>query len=174
VPEIAATEDGVKTTLIVHVAPAAKVLGDIGQVFVWLKFVLVVIELIVSETFWTFLSVNVFAELLKPKATLPAFQLPGDNVTGATPVPLKLIVWELPVVELSVTMIELVKAPSAEGLNVTLIVQDVFWASPVPPIGQPLASEKGALGIEMLLITSGAVPVLVRRTDLTELVVPTA
>jgi hypothetical protein len=174
VPEIAATEDGVKTTLIIHVAPAAKVLGDVGQLFVWLKFVLVVIELIVSETFWTFLSVNVFAELLKPKATLPAFQLPGDNVTGATPVPLKLIAWELPVVELSVTMIELMKVPRAVGLKVALNVQNAFGASDPGERGQLSVFEKGALGGVMLVITRGAVPVLVRRTDLAELVVPTA
>lgn len=42
---------GEKTTLIEQVPPAARVLGDIGQLFAWLKFPLAVIELMVIGTF---------------------------------------------------------------------------------------------------------------------------
>jgi hypothetical protein len=82
VPETAPREDGVKTILIAHVAPAAKVLGDVGQVFVWLKFALVEIEVIVRGTFWTFLRVTVLAALLLPKVIFPKDMLEGDRVTG--------------------------------------------------------------------------------------------
>lgn len=81
-PETAPREDGVKTTLMVQVPPAGKVLDGAGQVFVWLKFALAVIEVIVRGTFWTFLRVTVFAELLLPKVVLPKGTLEGDRVTG--------------------------------------------------------------------------------------------
>ena len=84
--------------------------------------------------------------------------------------PLRLIVCGLPLA-LSEMLIEPLKAPMVEGLNVTLILQDVFCAREP---GQSLLSTKGALGGVMLLITSDAVPVLVSRTVLVELVVPTA
>jgi len=69
VPETAPKEEGEKTTLIEQVAPAAKVLGEVGQLFVWLKLALGVIEVIVRGTFWTFLRVKAFGELLFPKVT---------------------------------------------------------------------------------------------------------
>src|SRR3984893_4729163 len=65
---------------------------------------------------------------------------------------------------------ELLKAPGAVGLKVTLIVQDLFWASGAE---QPLVSEKGAPGCETLEITRDAVPVFLRTTDFVE-VFPTA
>lgn len=68
-------------------------------------------------------------------------------------------------------LIEPLKVPVADGLNVTLIVQNALGAS-VPE--QLLLSKKGALGGVMLVIARVVVPVLVRRTDLAELVVPTA
>src|ERR1700730_14898202 len=65
---------------------------------------------------------------------------------------------------------ELLKAPGAVGLKVTLIVQDLFWATGAE---QPLVSEKGAPGCETLEITRDAVPVFLRTTDFVE-VFPTA
>jgi len=70
-PAYAMAEDGVKTTLIAQEAPAANVLVGAGQLFVWVKLALAPIEVIVRGTFWTFLSVNVFATLLKPRGTFP-------------------------------------------------------------------------------------------------------
>jgi hypothetical protein len=172
-PETAPWEDGEKTRLIEHVRPAARVLGDVGQLFVWRKFALGVIELIVRGTFWTFLRVMVFAELLLPRVTLPKLMLPGDKFTGWAPVPLRLIVCGLPLA-LSAMLIELLKVPGLVGLKVTPIVQCAVGASDAGDRGQLSVSEKGALGCETLAITSGAFPVLVRRTDLTELVVPIA
>jgi len=72
---------------------------------------------------------------------------------------------------LSAMPIESLKTPRADGPNVTLILQNALWAR---ELGQSLLSTKGALGGVMLVITSGAVPVLVRRTVLAELVVPAA
>jgi len=176
VAEAAPREEGVNTRLIEHVAPAAKVLGDMGQVlFVWVKgkTALAVIELIVSETFWTFFSVKILGELLLPRVILPKLYVPGDKVTGWTPVPVRLIVCGL-LLALSVMLIELLgAAPGAVGLNVTLIVQNLFRASDAGDRGQSSVSEKGALGIEIVVITRAVVAVLVRRTDFME-VVPTA
>ena len=100
----------------------------------------------------------------------------GDKVTGATPIPVKSIVCELPVVELSVMTMELVKVPMAVGLNDTLILQDLLLASVKAGIGHaPVGSitEKGALGCEMLVMASGAVPVFLSVTVFA-VVVPTA
>jgi hypothetical protein len=88
------------------------------------------------------------------------------------PVPLRLIVWGL-LLALSVMVIEPVYGPRAEGLNVTLIVQNVCGASEAGDSRQLSLSEKGALGREMLVITRGALPEFVRRTGFVE-VVPAA
>ena len=71
VPVVAMAEDGVKMTLMEQVAPAANMLVGAGQSLVWLKLALVPIEVMVRGTFWTFLSVKDFAELLKPSGTFP-------------------------------------------------------------------------------------------------------
>lgn len=160
-----------------HVAPAASMLVGAGQSLVWLKLALTPIEAIVRGTFWTFLSVKVSdGELLKPRGTFPKLWLPGDNVTGATPFPVKLIVWELPVVELSIMTMELAKVPIAVGLNDTVILHDLLLASVKAGVGHAPAgsiTEKGALGCEMLLMASGTVPVFLSVTDFV-VVVPTA
>lgn len=77
---------------------------------------------------------------------------------------------------LSVMEIDPVMLPLLAGLKTTLIVQCAFGANAAGVNGQLLLSEKGerAPGGVILEITRGAVPVLVRRTDLTELVVSTA
>ena len=73
---------GVKTKLIEQVPPAANVLGASGQLFVWLKFALALIELMVRGTFWTFFSVMVLAVLLFPKVMFPKERLLGESATG--------------------------------------------------------------------------------------------
>jgi hypothetical protein len=82
VPEVVPRAGGVKTTLIEQVPPVAKVLGDIGQLFVWLKSALELIELMVRGTFWAFFRVKVLAALLLPKAMLPKEKLLGERATG--------------------------------------------------------------------------------------------
>jgi hypothetical protein len=81
VPEVVPKADGAKTTLIKQVAPAARVLGGIGQLFVSLKLPVAVIELMARATFSPFLRVTDFEELF-PKVTLPKARLLGDKVTG--------------------------------------------------------------------------------------------
>jgi hypothetical protein len=82
VPEFAPRADGAKTTLIEQVPPAANVPGDIGQVFVWLKFPLAVIDPMDRGMFCPFLRAMVFGALELPKVILPNERLAGDNVTG--------------------------------------------------------------------------------------------
>jgi hypothetical protein len=125
-PETTPREDGEKTTLIEHVPPAAKMLGTVPQVFVWLKFALGVIDLIVRGTFWTFVRMMVFAALLLPKVTLPkARPARGAKVTAWTPVPLSGIPLLKPTEpEEAKIAIELETVPVEVGLNPAVIVQN--------------------------------------------------
>jgi len=77
---------------------------------------------------------------------------------------------------LSAIEIDPIMLPVLTGLKTTLMVQCAFGAKTAGESGQLWLIEKGegALGGVILEITRGAVPVLVRRADLTELVVPTA
>jgi hypothetical protein len=133
VPEVVPKAGGVKTTLIEQVPPAAKVLGASGQLFVWLKFALALIELMVKGMFWTFFSVMVFAELLFPNVMLPKERLPGESPTGLTPVPLRGTAREEGVPE-SVTVSVPEMAPTAAGVNVKEIVQDLPAARDEPQV----------------------------------------
>src|ERR1700731_2945919 len=67
-------------------------------------------------------------------------------------------------------VIEPLNGPRAEGLNVTLIVQNACGASEAGDAGQLLVCEKGALGCEMLVIKRAAVPEFVRRTGFVDMV----
>ena len=75
---------------------------------------------------------------------------------------------------MSAMEIDPLKLPVVAGANVAVIVQYAWLASEAGVRGQLSLSEKGALGADMLLITRGAVPVFVRRTDRAALVVPMA
>jgi hypothetical protein len=78
--------------------------------------------LIASATFWRFVNVTVLAELVVPTITAPKLKLLVESVTGALPVPARLIVCGL-VIALSVSVRTAVAAARAVGLNVTATVQ---------------------------------------------------
>lgn len=132
------------------------------------------IELMVRAALSPLRRVTVFVELL-PKDTFPKERGSGDKVTGSTPVPLKPMLCGLPGA-LSAIDIDPVMLLALAGLKTALMVQCAFGAKATGESGQLLLTEKGegALGGVILEMTRGAAPVLVRRTDLTELVVPTA
>ena len=92
----------------------------------------------------------------------------GDNVTAATPVPLKLTVCGL-FDALSVIVTVPVAAPVAAGENVTEIEHFLPAATELP---QVVVSEKLPLTV-MLVIVSVAVPVFVRVRPRVAEVVPT-
>ena len=173
VPEVVPKAGGVKTTLIEQVPPAAKVLGDIGQLFVWLKFALALIELMVKGMFWTFFSVMVFAELLFPNVMLPKERLPGESETGLTPVPLRDTAREDGVPE-SVIVSVPETATKAVGVNVTVIVlnfpaaseepQVVLLTAKGPPVPAVMPIMETAAVVLLVIVALFAVLVLLTAT----------
>ena len=87
-----------------------------------------------------------------------------------TPLPVRLIVWGLPVA-LSLTVTAPVRVPVVVGVKFTLVVQLVPGASEVPQVPNP-ARAKSPLGV-MLLIVMVVLPVLVSVETCAALVVPT-
>ena len=90
-----------------------------------MKSPLAVILASVSAPLPVFVRVTGCAELVVPTGRLPNARLAGERLTtGAVlvPVPERLTVWGLPLA-LSATLSAAVRAPLAEGVNVTLIVQ---------------------------------------------------
>jgi uncharacterized membrane protein (DUF485 family) len=71
-----------------------------------------------------FVNVIVFAALVLFKPWLPKAKVAADSVTCATPVPVRAADWGLLPV-LSVTIRVAVSAISVDGVNVTLLVQEV-------------------------------------------------
>ena len=91
---------GLKLTESVQLAPAASVLGLIGQVFVWPKSAAFVppspIAVIVSAALPEFVRVTVWAAPLVPTARDPKPRLVGENDTAGaavTPVPVSVSRW---------------------------------------------------------------------------------
>jgi len=94
------------------------------------------------------------------------------DVDTATPDPVRLAVWGLPVA-LSVTVTAAVLAPDAVGLNVTLIVQLAPAATDAPHV---LLWEKSPLLVPVtavLLMVTAELVLLVRVSVWPALVVPT-
>jgi len=110
--------------------------------------------------------------LVVPMSRVAKVREPGDTVTAEVPVPLRLTACGLPAA-LSVTCSEAVRVPRPVGVNCTLMVQFEPAAKVAPHV---VVRENSALLAPvnpMLLIVSGALPVLVRVTTCAELVVPT-
>lgn len=90
------------------------------------------IAVIVSDVVPTFVSVTVFAALVKPRATVPKFKLVAESF-AVVPSPLNGTVCGLPVA-LSVILTDALRVPLAAGLNVTLIVQLALAANELPQV----------------------------------------
>jgi hypothetical protein len=156
---------GVNVVLIVHLPLAARVAL---QVLVWAKSPVVAMLEIVTAVLRLLVSVKITGVLVVPKVTLPNPRTVGDNVTGSTPVPVKVAACGLlPAFPLTVKVP--VAPPVVLGVNVMLIVHLVPAPSPLP---QVLVCPKGTLAA-MLEMVSLAVPVLVNVILLTPLVVAT-
>jgi hypothetical protein len=127
---------GVNVTEIAQVAPAANVLGDSGQVVdACAKSPEVEIPEIVSGIVWLFFRVTLFLALAVPISWLAKVRLAGDKLTGAVPVPLKVVVcgeFET----LSLTVRVPVRPPSAVGVKVTEILQLSLPANVPGDMGQ--------------------------------------
>jgi hypothetical protein len=121
----------------------------------------------------------IFLLAVVPTPTLPKFKVVVERLACGTPAPVSLMTCGLPEDELSKTETVAVKDPVAVGPKVKLMVQEALGTTEkLPVVGQGLVplfgSAKGALGAVMPVTVRAAVPVLVRRTDLAALVVPTA
>ena len=78
--------------------------------------------------------VIVCAELVVPEGRLPKARLVGERPTAAAaPVPERLTVWGLPLA-LSATLRVAARAPPAEGVKVTVIVQCAPAATELPQL----------------------------------------
>src|SRR5437870_3912018 len=134
---------GVKVTLMVQFAPAAKVAGLVGQalapVLVAAKSPEAANELIVKAAVPVFVSVTVIGVLVVASGWLPKPSLVGANPTpGAVPFPLSVMICGLPPA-LSVSDSVPVRAPEAVGVKVTLMVQFAPAAKVAGLVGQALA-----------------------------------
>src|SRR5215813_4585468 len=111
---------GVNVTLIVQAAPAR---SEVPQLLVWPKFVLAVIDVIVSVVEPMFVNVTGWAGLVVPTVCEAKVRLPGASVTpDVTPVPSRLTSCGL-LGALSVMERLAVIVPPVVGENVTLMVQ---------------------------------------------------
>jgi hypothetical protein len=148
---------GVKVTLIVQLAPAAKLAP---QVLAWMKSppLAPVMEMpvIVRVAVPLLVKVSVWAPLLLPTATPLKLMLVPDRVTaGATPLPVSDTLSGLSIA-LSVIVTEAVRAPTAVGVKFTAMVQLAPAATELPHV---LAWAKSLLSIPviaMLAMVSGA------------------
>jgi hypothetical protein len=175
---------GVKVTLIVQLALAAKV--PVGlQAFVplasakLLLFVPVIEKLVkVTGPVPVLATVTLCAGLVEFTGCEANVRLLGVTVTVAepfAPVPVSVIVCGLPV-RLSAMLTAAVRVPAAVGLNVTLIEQFALAASVAGLSGQVLVSAKSGLFVPLTVIAvmvNAAVPLLVNVTLCAALVVPT-
>ena len=179
VPERAPTAVGANVTLIVHVAPAARVVGLIGHAFtpvlVSAKSPEAAMVLIVKGPVPVFFRLTGCAALVVVSIWPLNVKLVGVSPTlgAATPVPVSGTVCGLPAA-LSVTASVPVRVPSAVGVNVTLIVHVAPAARVAGLIGHALApvlvSAKSPEAA-MVLIVKGPVPVFFRVTGCAALVV---
>jgi hypothetical protein len=134
--------DGVKTTVRVQEALAAKVLGDRGQVVVSLKSpplapvgcgMLVIVKL----AFPVLVRVTDCEGLATPTDWLPKVRLVAERLTAApVPVPVRLTFCVLPaaLLSLSVMVNVAVRVAGAAGVRVTLMVQLLLAATALPQV----------------------------------------
>src|SRR5207302_960993 len=143
VPVRAPEAVGVKVTLMVQFAPAAKVAGLVGQalapVLVAAKSPEAANELIVKAAVPVFVSVTVIGVLVVASGWLPKPRLVGANPTpGAVPFPLSVMICGLPPA-LSASDSFLLDALPIVGVKVTLMVQFAPAAKVAGLVGQALA-----------------------------------
>jgi hypothetical protein len=181
-PLFAPSLPGVKVTLTVQLAPADNIAGNAPQLLpVCTNCVaspLIPRLLSVSDAVPLFLTVRVCV-LEVPSACGPKSNLPEETASVATPpVPLPISATTVDPTLCAIERLALF-IPSLVGVNVTFSVQFAPAARVAGKSGQPLdvgevtANCCGEPDIEMLLISSAAVPPLLRVSVRGVLVVPT-
>jgi hypothetical protein len=173
--------EGVKVTVMVQLALAARVPAPTGQVLVWAKSLALVpvspMLLMVRGAVPLLVSVTLFPALVVPMSWVPNARLVGLRVTaGAVPVPVRATVCGLPLA-LSVIEREAVSLPLMVGLKVTEMVQLVPAAivAELPPFRHESVSAKSPALVPvspMLLMLRSALPLFVKVTVWAALVVP--
>jgi hypothetical protein len=174
---------GVKTKLTVQLFPAPTAAFVLQVELDWMakSFAAdppIVMELSVSEVLPVLLaSVTLEAGELAPTFSAPNASEVGLRVTVApSPVPVRATVWVLfatPLL-LSVTVRVPLRAPMADGVNVTVTAHLPGAATEVPQVLVSAKSPALAPPIVMLLTLRAAVPVFERVTVWAGLLVPTA
>src|SRR5450759_5056793 len=134
---IAPVAAGVNVTLMVHEVWAA---SDVPQVVAEMANSLALVPVMVSPerviaVLSLFVSVTVFAALALLRTCLPKARIVTEVVAWATPVPVRLTVCGQ-MLALSAIESVAVMAPVAAGVNVTLIVHEV-WALSLIHISEP-------------------------------------
>lgn len=164
---------GVKVTLMVQLAPAARL---VPQLFVSAKSVALLPKtarlLTLNATLLVFVKVVCWAEPVLPRDWVPKLRLVGEKVAeGGSPVPLRFMVAGV-AEALSVMVSVAVRVPVAVGLKVTKIVQLEPAEIEVPHV---LASEKAAALVPvtaMLVMVRDWSLLSVSVTDCAELAAP--
>lgn len=143
----AAPRGGLKVTLIVQFAPAARLLP---QVLLCAKSPLVPMPVMVSVFAPTLKSVTVAGALVVPTNWFPKFSCVGNTNTSVTR-PLRLTLCGLPVT-LSAMDTAALSALPVDGVNVTLIVQLKPGFKVAGRVPQVLVSPKSALFVPVTVI----------------------
>jgi len=159
---------GENVTPTAQLAPAAMLAPHV--LLAMAKFPLATILANASATFWRFVTVTDFTELVLPIATVPKLRLLEENVTGALPVPERPTACGL-VRALSVNVSVPAADPMAAGVKVTPTLQFAPAARLAPHV--VLAIAKLPLAT-MLAKLSGTLRRFVTVTLLTALVLPIA
>jgi hypothetical protein len=145
---------GLKVTVMVQLAPAARLAG---QALVWEKSPVAAMFVTLSVALPPFVTLIVCAVLAAPRSSPPKFKLAGETLASApTPFPAKEILCE-PGTALSLRSSAPVRLPGAVGLNITVTVQAAPGLKELP---QASAAEKSPLAL-MLVRVRLAVPELV-------------
>jgi hypothetical protein len=164
---------GENVTLMMQLVATARVEE---QVFVWAKSPVTAMLAIFSVAVPLLLRVTFFAALVVVSLTEPQMsEVDESEATGPIPVPDRETEGAVPPA-LVFTVTLPVRAPRAVGVKVTLMVQEAFVASVLDPVGQLLNWAKSPTLVPlsaMLLMLSGAAPVLVTVIVCAAVVVPT-
>jgi hypothetical protein len=117
--------------LIVHFAPGPRLSG---QLLAWLNGLVTLMWSIFKTPAPGLVSVTACALLVVKTNWVGKVRLVGENVTaGSTPTPVSETDWGLPGA-LSVMLTAAVRLPTAEGVNVTLILQLRLGGNDVPQL----------------------------------------
>jgi len=147
---------GVKVALMVQLAPAARLGGQLLEGAP--KSPLTEIDHMVMAPLPVLVSVRVWGELIVPTGSLPNVRDEGlRTAAAAVPEPLKGAVWGLSGA-LSATLSCALNVPVVGGVNVRVILQDALTATELPQLLVWAKSPAFVPVMEIPFIVSGALP----------------